>query len=131
MSSWILAARVSREAAGARAERDRANEERDRANEERGRADDEKQIAEAVRNFLQEKLLSQFDTRSQANALLAAGRSTNEVELNPRIGVLLDRAAAELTPDKIDSRLPNWVVQAELLENRRRVYVFPSRLHER
>jgi serine/threonine protein kinase/tetratricopeptide (TPR) repeat protein len=87
-----------------------------RANDERARAETAKQIAEAVREFLQYKLLNQADPRAQAEALLRAGGLVAEVKENPTIRELLDRAARELTPDKIESNFPNQpLVQAEIL----------------
>ena len=51
---------------------------------EKKKAEDEKQVAQAVRDFLQNKLLGQADTRNQANALLKAGGSPSEAKLIPR-----------------------------------------------
>ncbi len=80
------------------------------------RVEEEKRVAQAVRNFLQNKLLGQADTSVQANALLNAGGSSAEAKLNPTIRELLDRAALELAPDKIEANFPNEpLVQAELL----------------
>jgi eukaryotic-like serine/threonine-protein kinase len=91
--------------------------ERDTAKKERDRAAEQKDIAVAVSNFLRNKLLQQFDTEVQADSLLAAGRPVSEAELDPKISVLFARAAAELTPDKIESRFPNQpLVQAEILQ---------------
>ena len=83
---------------------------------EKDRAEMEKRIAQAVRNFLQSKLLYQTDTLHQANELLRFGGRSEEVELDPKISVLLKRAAAELTPDKIEMNFPKQpLVQAEML----------------
>ena len=77
----------------------------------------EKQIAQAVPDFLQNKLLGQADAEAQANALLKAGGASSEAKLNPTIRELLDRAAVELAPDKIEANFPGQpLVQAELLK---------------
>ena len=70
-----------------------------------------------MRDFLQNKLLGQADTAAQANALLKAGGSSSEAKFNPTIRELLDRAALELAPDKIEASFPKQpLLQAELLE---------------
>jgi serine/threonine protein kinase len=84
---------------------------------ERRRAEQEMRIAQAVREFLRIKILGQADSRKQADALLLAGRSAAEVKENPTIRELLDRAARELTPDRIQAQFPNQpLVQAEILQ---------------
>jgi eukaryotic-like serine/threonine-protein kinase len=84
---------------------------------ERRRAEQEKQIAQAVRDFLQKKLLAQADTLQQADALREAGGQTADAKYNPTVRELLDRAAAELVPEKIDAQFPNQpLVQAEILQ---------------
>jgi len=83
------------------------------ANEKRAVA--EKQIAEAVRSFLLHDLLRQADATEQANSLrqLGGGFETKE---NPTVKELLERAAAELTPERIDARFPGQrEVQASIL----------------
>jgi eukaryotic-like serine/threonine-protein kinase len=76
----------------------------------------EKKIAHAVRDFLQNKLLAQTDMRTQADALLKAGESSSGANLNPTIRELLDRAAKELAPDKIEESFPKQaLIQAEIL----------------
>jgi tetratricopeptide (TPR) repeat protein len=76
----------------------------------------EKQIAKAVKDFLQTKLLAQADTTAQADALLKAGGMAGEAKFNPTILELLDRAALELAPEKIETNFPNQpLVQAEIL----------------
>jgi eukaryotic-like serine/threonine-protein kinase len=83
---------------------------------EKKRANDEKQIAEAVKDFLQNKLLAQASTRTQANALLQAGEQTTEAKLNPTIRELLDRAAKELAPEMIETNFSKQpLVQAAIL----------------
>jgi hypothetical protein len=80
-------------------------------------AENNAQIALAVSYFLQEKLLLQADTKFQADSLVASGRPSSEAERDPRISVLLDRAAAELTQDKMESQFPNQpLLQSELLK---------------
>jgi tetratricopeptide (TPR) repeat protein len=83
---------------------------------EKKKADEEKQIAQAVRDFLQNKLLAQADTSAQANALLKAGESSSGWKLNPTIRELLDRAARELAPDRIAKSFPQPLIQAEILQ---------------
>jgi serine/threonine protein kinase/Tfp pilus assembly protein PilF len=84
---------------------------------ERNRAEHEKRIAQSVRDFLQYKLLRQADANEQADTLLRLGGSLDAMRENPTIRELLDRAATELTPDKIDQHFPKQpMVQAEILE---------------
>jgi serine/threonine protein kinase/tetratricopeptide (TPR) repeat protein len=84
---------------------------------EKNKVEAEKQVAQEVRDFLQDKLLGQADTRNQANALLKAGNSSAEAKFNPTVRELLDRAAVELAPDKIEASFPKQpLLQAELLE---------------
>ena len=117
----IQLARMSQTAAAARAEGERqakldAEAKRSEADVQRKRAEAERQIATAVKDFLQNKLLVQADTTMQANSLLLAGRASSEAKLNPTIRELLDRAAKELAPDVIEQSFPSQpLVQAELL----------------
>jgi len=91
-------------------------DEKKKVEVEKKKVDEERQIAEAVRDFLRYKLLSQADTRTQANALLQAGQSSTAAKFNPTIGELLDRAATELSREKIEASFPKQpTVQAELL----------------
>jgi serine/threonine protein kinase/tetratricopeptide (TPR) repeat protein len=84
-----------------------------RANEKRAIA--QSQVAEAVTKFVEQDLLGQADIGSQDKALRALGRAS-EVKANPTIKELLDRAAAELAPGKIEQRFPEQrEVQASLL----------------
>jgi tetratricopeptide (TPR) repeat protein len=79
-------------------------------------AQQEKAIAQSVRGFLRDKLLLQADPPAQANALLKSGGKSS-LKPNPTIGELLDRAAIELAPDKIDRQFPGQpLVQAEILK---------------
>jgi serine/threonine protein kinase len=81
------------------------------------RAEREKAIAEAVRLFLQDKLLLQADPRAQGDALRRAGGSPAEAKPNPTIRDLLDRAARELTPERIEGQFPGQpLVQAVILK---------------
>ncbi len=115
-TTWgMLQAEENRKAEEKQRELAEANEKQ--ANKERDRAEQEKQIAQAVRDFLQTKLLRQASTRFQTYSLLAAGRDSAETKYNPTIRELLDRAATELTPDKIDQVFPGQPeVQGGLLQ---------------
>ena len=94
-----------------------ADERRRQVEAEKKKVEEEKQIAQAVQNFLQFKLLGQADTTVQADALLRAGESSGQAKLNPTIRELLDRAALELAPDRIEANFPRQpLVQADLLE---------------
>ncbi len=73
---------------------------------EKSKVEEERQVAQAVRDFLQDKLLSQADTSIQADALLKAGRPASEAKLNPTIGELLDRAALELSSGQDRGEFP-------------------------
>src|SRR5262245_42547378 len=80
------------------------------------RAEQEKAIAQAVRDFLRTKLLIQAAPRAQADALRKAGKP-GALKPDPTIRELLDRAASELTPDRIDDQFPGQpLVQAEILK---------------
>ena len=84
--------------------------------QEKNKAEDEKQIAQSVQDFLQNKLLGQANARTQADALLQAGGLSAEAKENPTIRELLDRAAKELVPERIDANFPNQpLVQAKIL----------------
>jgi serine/threonine protein kinase/uncharacterized protein HemY len=79
------------------------------------RAEREKAISEAVRHFLRDRLLLQADPRAQADTLRRGGQAA-EAKPNPTIRELLDRAAAELAPDRIEEQFPGQpLVQAEIL----------------
>ncbi|MCI0639295.1 MAG: tetratricopeptide repeat protein, partial [Gemmataceae bacterium] len=97
-------------------QRKRAEDNEKRANEARDRAEEEKQIADAARRFLQVDLLRQADPRVQADTLWLTGGDF-QVQENPTIRELLDRAAAELTEDKIEAKFPKQPrLQAEILQ---------------
>ncbi len=83
---------------------------------EKKKTEEEKQVAVAVKDFLQNKLLGQADVKAQADALLKAGALAAEAKTDPTIGELLDRAAAELSEAKIEANFPGQpLLQAELL----------------
>lgn len=103
-------ARIDAQAGRAEAEHQKA-----RAEAGENTAQEEKQIAQAVLDFLQKKLLRQASPETQADTLREAGGLT-ATALNPTIRDLLDRAANELAADKIDINFPKQPrVQAELL----------------
>ncbi len=80
------------------------------------RAVQEKAIAHAVRNLLLKNLLAQADPRAQEDALRRSGGRAPK-KPNPTIRELLDRAADELAPDRIDGQFPDQpLVQAEILK---------------
>jgi tetratricopeptide (TPR) repeat protein len=82
---------------------------------ERERAEEERRAAEAVLQFLERGLLRQADPFAQADAARQAGGGF-EAKENPSVRELLDRAAAELTAEKIESRFPGQPrVQIEVL----------------
>ncbi|HZN36336.1 MAG TPA: serine/threonine-protein kinase, partial [Pirellulaceae bacterium] len=84
--------------------------------EQRRRADEEAAAARAVRDFLQDDLLRQASMIHQAETGSVIDDGTRFV-LNPTINELLDRAAAELTADKIEAKFPKLpFVQAEALK---------------
>jgi eukaryotic-like serine/threonine-protein kinase len=90
---------------------------------EKKKAEEEKQIAQSVRDFLQYSLLGQADPRTQADALLRRGQNTAETAENPTIRELLERAAKELSPERIDVHFSNQpLVQAEILNSIGRTY---------
>ncbi len=95
--------------------RTREAQQRQRAEANEKKAVAEKQIAEAVRTFLLHDLLSQANPTVQANDVRQLGGGFEAVE-NPTIKELLDRAAAELTPAKIEAKFPDQKeVQASIL----------------
>jgi serine/threonine protein kinase/DNA-binding SARP family transcriptional activator len=86
------------------------------AKQQRLRAEQEKRIAQAVRDFLQTRLLGQADTRTQADTLLARGGFAAAAAKDITVRELLDRAAAELTAEKIEESFPRQpLLQAEIL----------------
>jgi serine/threonine protein kinase/tetratricopeptide (TPR) repeat protein len=86
------------------------------ANRARKVAEAQTALAQAVQGFLQTDLLKQADAFVQAETLRESGLSADAVRENPTIKELLDRAAAKLTPDKIEGRFPQQpTVQSEIL----------------
>jgi serine/threonine protein kinase len=78
------------------------------------RAERENRTAQAVRDFLR-NLLLQADPRTQADALRKSGGKA-AAKPDPTIRELLNRAAQELAPDRIEQQFPGLpLVQAELL----------------
>jgi len=95
----------------------RTLEEKRRAEASEKRAQEEKQIADEVRHFLLYRLLGQADTTLQANALLEAGGLAASADRNVTVRELLDRAAAEMTPERTEANFPDQpLLQAELME---------------
>jgi eukaryotic-like serine/threonine-protein kinase len=81
-------------------------EQKGKVEAEKKKAQDENRIAQAVQSFLQDKLLGQVDVRKQADDLLYAGRRSAEANRNLTLRELLDRAAVQLAPEKIEACLP-------------------------
>jgi serine/threonine protein kinase/tetratricopeptide (TPR) repeat protein len=101
-----------------RAEQARQAEARQRAlaevNEQK--ALKEKGIAEAVRTFLQRDLLRQANPAEQADAVRQAGGEFVATE-NPTVKELLDRAAVDLMPGKVEAKFSRESeVQAPILQ---------------
>jgi serine/threonine protein kinase/tetratricopeptide (TPR) repeat protein len=100
------------------ADRRRAEAESARQDEAvaHGRAEQEKRIAQATRDLLLLDLLRMTDPWHRADTLRLRGGPPVAVE-NPTIKTLLDRAGAELTPEKIEGKFPGQkLVQAEVLQ---------------
>jgi eukaryotic-like serine/threonine-protein kinase len=111
-------AEIAREEAAAK-EQARAEEARQRAiaDDQRKKVEEEKLIVLAVRDFLQNKLLAQADPKQQANSLIRGGGRSSETKPNPTIRELLDRAAKELSPERIEASIPKQpLIQAEILQ---------------
>lgn len=91
---------------------------------EQKKTEQEKRIAQAVRDFLQDKLLRQADVYKQADLLQQIGGSVGAAKENPTIRELLDRATVELSAEKIESSFPEQpLVQAEILGTVGKAYV--------
>jgi serine/threonine protein kinase len=98
--------------------------EKKTAETERKKAEEERRIAQAVRDFLQMKLLGQANVREQANLLLREGGSSAAAKENPTIRELLDRAAKELAPETIEANFPKQpLLQADILGTVGRTYL--------
>src|SRR5262249_6144013 len=101
----------------------RGSRQRARAEANEQKALKQKRIAEAVRTFLLQDLLRQAEPTEQANAVRQAGSGFETTE-NPTIQELLDRAAAELKPQKIEAKFPQqWEVQASILQTEGATYL--------
>ena len=80
-----------------------------------------------VRMFLQNALLPQGEPTDQVGRLLWFGPRLSNVAI-PTIKELLDRAAAELTPEKIEQEFPQQpLVQAEILHTVGIAYLYAGR----
>jgi tetratricopeptide (TPR) repeat protein len=109
-------ARAEEREAEANEQRQRADRERERAEQEKQRVQEEKKSAQAVRDFLQNDLLRQASRLSQSEALRLAGGDF-ALKADPTVSELLDRAAAQLTPGRIEAKFPGLpFVQAEVLK---------------
>ena len=109
-------------AASERQARTRESEQRQRAEDNAKKAVEENQIAVALQSFLLRDLLAQADPDDQAATVRLAGGAFGTKE-NPTIKELMDRAATELAPDKLDAKFPNQKkVQAQILGTVGRVY---------
>jgi non-specific serine/threonine protein kinase/serine/threonine-protein kinase len=105
---------VSASAAMDAAEAERRAKSEAQAAERQARQD--AALAKAVRDFLQNDLLLQAAVLNQAERLRLVGGAF-DAKANPTVRELLDRAAAELTPEKIGVKFPDMpVVQAEILK---------------
>lgn len=113
---------ATRERNRAEQQREEADRQRQAAERERARAEaaerqahEEAAAAKAVRDFLTDDLLSLASVGRQADNTLLLG-DTSPIRPNPTVNELLDRAAAQLAPEKIEARFPGLpFVQAELL----------------
>jgi serine/threonine protein kinase/tetratricopeptide (TPR) repeat protein len=100
------------------AEQKRTNAEKARAEANAEKAIEEQRIAAAVQEFLLVKLLGQADTIRQADALLRAGGFASAAKPDVTVRELLDRAAAELSPESIEANFPKQPsLQAEILRS--------------
>jgi serine/threonine protein kinase/tetratricopeptide (TPR) repeat protein len=103
-------------AEGERQAREGEAEQRRLAEANEKRAVAQKQVAEVVRTFLQRDLLRQASAWEQADALLQPGGGGFEAKENPTIKELLERAAVELAPGRIEAKFPGQrEVQAAIL----------------
>jgi eukaryotic-like serine/threonine-protein kinase len=87
------------------------------AEAERRKAEDEKRDAQSVRDFLENLVLGRAGDWTQADSLLRTDGFSTDANENPTVRELLDRAAKDLTPERIDARFPKQpLVQAEILK---------------
>jgi tetratricopeptide (TPR) repeat protein len=78
-------------------------------------ANAQRQVAVSVRNFLQQDLLRQANPWVQASTIRARGGG-QEIQENPTIKELLERASLELAPEKIEAKFPGQPeVQASII----------------
>jgi eukaryotic-like serine/threonine-protein kinase len=97
-------------------ERKRALEQKAAAEANERTARQEKQVSDSVRDFFCYRLLGQADSRTQADSLRDQGGFSSAIDPHITVRQLLDRAAAELSPEKIETAFPNQPeVQADLL----------------
>jgi tetratricopeptide (TPR) repeat protein len=83
---------------------------------EKRRVEEERRVAISVRDFLQLKLLRHADVFYRWNPL-QSGAPEEQPTLNPTVRELLDRAADELSPARIETSFPKQPrLQAELLQ---------------
>ena len=118
-------AEAQRQTARAEAGERLASERLIQIDAEKEKTEEKRQVAQAVLDFMQNKLLRQADVRSQAESLLQSGgvEAVAETDSNPTVRELLDRAAEELTPEKIDGNFANQpLVQAAILQTVGRTY---------
>ena len=101
-------------------------EEKKQVEGEKTEAEREKLIAQSVRDFLQNKLLSQADAWVQADTLLEAGRSSSEAKLNPTIRELGPRGA-RIGPGQDRSEFPQAAAGAGRVAENGGQYVSWSR----
>jgi eukaryotic-like serine/threonine-protein kinase len=114
--SSLFAVTANRQRDRAEAGENLATERLTQVEAEKQKAEERRQIAQAVLDFLQTKLLGQANLREQANSLLHGGRSSAAAKMNPTIRDLLDRAATELAPETIDANFPKQpLLQAHIL----------------
>lgn len=94
-----------------------ANERLVQIEAEKARAEQERKVAQSVREFLQNNLLRQADLVTQADFLQKRGETADELQENPTVLELVDRAAAELSESRIEASFPNQpLLQCEILE---------------
>lgn len=125
LAIWANSARKAEQSAKFRAQRlqnraelgeNLAQKRLEQVEQEKRKADQQRQIAEAVRAFLQNKLLRLSDTNEQADELMRMGASSALARPDITIRELLDRAVGELTTENIEINFPNQPeVQGELL----------------
>jgi tetratricopeptide (TPR) repeat protein len=97
--------------------------QRERAGKAEEQARQEAAVSRAVRDFLQADLLRQADVVAQSETQRLTGGGF-QIQANPTIRELLDRAAVGLAPERIGARFPGQPrVQAEILDTVGRTYL--------